>query len=156
MIKKGLWMLLPANSVSGYTNLHLSPLGVVPQQDSEPRIIADYSHLGVNDKTVPLAPHEATQFSRALPRLLRKFHETNPWFGPVYLSTIDIADGFYQIGLQPNNAIRLGVLFPSRFGKRQLIAVPLVVLMGWKELPPVFCTATETVVDLANNSMAAQ
>ena len=69
------------------------------------------------------------QFGRALPQLLRKIHEANPWFGPVYLSTVDIADGFFRIGLRPDDALRLGVLFPSREGERQLIAVPLVLPM---------------------------
>ena len=151
MIKKGHCVLLPANSVSGYTNLHLSPLGVVLQQDSRQCTIVDCSYFGVNDKTVPLAPHKAMQFGRALPCLFRKIHEANPRFKSVYLSTGDIADGFYQIGLRTNDAIRLGVVFPSRPGVRQLITVSSVLPMGWKESPPAFCTATETVSDLANN-----
>jgi len=153
MIKKGHWVLLPADALSQYTDLRLSPLGVVPQHDRRPRTIVDYSYFGVNDETLALAPHEAMQFGRALPRLLRKIHEANPRFGPVYLSTVDIADGFYRIGLRPDDALRLGVLFPSRKGERQLIAVPLVLPMGWKESPPAFCAATETVADLANNAM---
>lgn len=153
MIKKGHWVLLPADALSHYTDLRLSPLGVVPQHDRRPRTIVDYSYFGVNDETIALAPHEAMQFGRALPRLLRKIHEANPRFGPVYLSTVDIADGFYRIGLRPDDALRLGVLFPTRHGERQLIAVPLVLPMGWKESPPSFCAATETVADLANNAM---
>ena len=132
MIKKGHWVLLPADALSQYTDLRLSLLGVVPQHDRRPRTIVDYSYFGVNDETLALAPHEAMQFGRALPRLLRKIHEANPRFGPVYLSTVDIADGFYRIGLRPDDALRLGVLFPSRKGERQLIAVPLVLPMGWK------------------------
>ena len=88
--------------------------------------------------------------------MLQKIHEANPLFGPVYLSTLDIANEFYQIGLRLNNAILLGVLFPSRPGKQQLIAVPLVLQMGWKESPPAFCAATETVANLANNLMTTQ
>ena len=31
-----------------------------------------------------------------------------------------------------------------------MVAIPLTLPMGWKNSPPLFCTATETVADLAN------
>ena len=31
-----------------------------------------------------------------------------------------------------------------------MIAIPLVLTMGWSESPPAFCATTETVADLAN------
>ena len=34
-----------------------------------------------------------------------------------------------------------------------LVAFPLVLPMGWKNTPPIFCTATETVTDLANHRL---
>ena len=154
MIKKGHWVLLPADLIRRDPNLRLSPLGVVPQRDRRPRTISDYSYFGVNDDTVPMAYRSAMQFGRALPRLLQRIHESNPKFGPVYLSKIDIADGFYRIGLRPDGALRLGVLFPSRPNERQLIGIPLVLPMGWAESPPAFCSSTETVADLANTALA--
>ena len=33
------------------------------------------------------------------------------------------------------------------------MAIPLTLAMGWKNSPPLFCTATETVADLANKSL---
>ena len=35
-----------------------------------------------------------------------------------------------------------------------LIAVPMVLPMGWMESPPTFCTVTETIADLANAKIA--
>ena len=37
-----------------------------------------------------------------------------------------------------------------RDGETPLIALPLVLPMGWTESPPAFCTVTETITDLAN------
>ena len=34
-----------------------------------------------------------------------------------------------------------------------MVAIPLTLPMGWKNSPPLFCTATETVADLANEAL---
>ena len=34
-----------------------------------------------------------------------------------------------------------------------MVAIPLILPMGWKNSPPLFCTATETVADIANESL---
>ena len=153
MIRKGHWTLLPAWLLIDHPDLRLSPLGVVPQRDRRPRTISDYSYFGINEDTIALAPQEAMQFGRALHRLIQKVHDSNPRFGPVYLAKIDIADGFYRIGIRSTDALKLAVLFPARPGEEPLIGIPLTLPMGWKESPPAFCTATETVADLANEAL---
>lgn len=70
MIRKGQWTLLPARLVINNPELMLSPIGVVPQRDRRARTICDYTYFNVNADTRPLAPQEAMQFGRALPRLL--------------------------------------------------------------------------------------
>jgi len=50
---------------------------------------------------------------------------------------------------------KLGVVFPTLEGEDPLIAFPLVLPMGWKNSPPIFCTATETIADLANARLRA-
>ena len=155
MILKGHWSLLPARLLSNELVLRLSPLGVVPQRDRRPRTICDYTFFGVNPETLPLAPQEAMQFGRALQRVLQKIQQSNPHFGPVYLSKIDIADGFYRIWIRPNDVPKLGMLFPVPQGEEPLIALPNVLPMGWRESPPYFSTATETVADLANLAIKA-
>jgi hypothetical protein len=66
LILKGQWVLLPADLVLQEPDLHLSPLGVVPQWEHQPGTIFDYSLFMVNLDTIPLAPAESIQFGRAL------------------------------------------------------------------------------------------
>ena len=52
----------------------------------------------------------------------------------------DVSDGFYRIGLCPANAPNLDLIFPVDDGTKPLVANPLTLPMGWKNLPPLFCT----------------
>ena len=70
--------------------------------------------------------------------------------GPLYLLKIDLSDGFYRVRLRAQDAPMLGVAFPVAPGEPLLMAIPLVLPMGWTESPPYFCTTTETIVELAN------
>ena len=153
MIQKGQWTILPFSSVKDLVNLRISPPGVVPQRDRRPRWIVDYSFYDVNDETVPLVAEGAMQFGHALSRILRHILLADPTHGPVYLLKIDISDGFYRIDVNPDDIPRLGVVFPTQPGQEPLIALPLVLPMGWKNSPPAFCTATETIADLANDTL---
>lgn len=130
MIRKGFWTMLPAELIKTMPNLRVFSLGVVPQRERRPRPICDYSYFDVNANTVLLAPASAMQFGQALYQALQRIHEAHPRFEPVYLCKIDIADGFYRIGVCPKDAPRLAVSFPSRPGEQQLIAILLVLPMG--------------------------
>ena len=83
MMKKGQWILLQYKSVRGLRNLRLSPLGVIPQRNRLPRTIVDYTFSKVNSETLRVAPAEAIQFGRALPRVLQAIFDADPNFGPV-------------------------------------------------------------------------
>ena len=54
-----------------------------------------------------------------------------------------------------SNAAKSGLFFPSEAGNKYLVTIPLTLPMSWKNSPPIFYTATETVVDLANESLRA-
>ena len=56
MVEAGHWLVLPYSTVWHATDLQISPLGVVPQRDRQPRPIVDYTFSGVNKATVKLAP----------------------------------------------------------------------------------------------------
>jgi hypothetical protein len=71
----------------------------------------------------------------------------------VYLSKIDIADGFYRIAIRSNDVPKLAIMFPTAEGEEPLVGLPLVLPMGWKQSPPLFTAATETVADLANTKL---
>ena len=53
--------------------------------------------------------------------MIAKIVAADPRFGPVYLSKIDIADGFYRIWLLLRDIPKLGVLFPNREGEPQIV-----------------------------------
>ena len=113
-------------------------------------MISDYSYFDVNQDTLNIAPTEAMQFGRTLQRLLYRIHHANERFGTVYMSKVDLSDGFYRLWLRPEDTHRLGALFPSRVGEPKLIGIPLTNPMGWVSSPPNFSACTETIADLAN------
>ena len=153
MIGKNQWMVLPYEEVKHLPGLRLSPPGCIPQRDRRPRWICDYSYYDVNDETVELYAEEAMQFGHALERILREIFLADPKHGPVKIIKIDLADGLYRLALAPSDIPKLGVVFPTLPGQPRLVAFPMVLPMGWKNSPPIFCTATETVADLANSSI---
>ena len=156
MVAKGQWVILPYHVTRDlFPHLRISPPGVVPQRERRPRIICDYTWSGVNNDTLPLVPTEAMQFGNAIHRVLRHILLANPQFGPVSIIKLDIADGFYRLNLAPADIPHLGVVFPNQFSAEPLVALPLVIPMGWKNSPPAFCVASETAADIANASLCA-
>jgi hypothetical protein len=153
LILKGQCVLLPADLVLQEPNLRLSPLGVVTQRECRPQMICDYSFFLVNLDTIPLAPAESIQFGRALRRILSTVHQADTRLGTVFLSKIDIADGFYRIWVNANDVPKLGVVVPTLPVQPKIIDFQLVLPMGWMQSPPLFTAATETVADLANQEL---
>ena len=151
MIRNGYWIVLPYHQVQHLPNLLISPMGAVPQREHHPRIIVDYSFSIVNQEADRGAPSEAMQFGRALNRVLHRIATADLAEGPVYLSKLDLSDCFYRVPLRDSDIPMLGVAFPVAPGEPSLVALPLVLPMGWPESPPYFCSATETIVDLAND-----
>jgi hypothetical protein len=154
MIHKGQWVLLPARLVLDEKNLRLSLLGVVPKGDRQPRTICDYSFFCVNLNSIPLAPQDSIQVGRALWCILQQISDADTRLGPVHLSKIDIADGFYHIWIKAEDVPKLGIMFPSN--GEPLVGFPLVLPMGWMQSQPIFTAATETVADLANQRLRDQ
>ena len=156
-VQKGFWMILPIRLLKKfkklYKSLRVSPMGVVPQRARRPRIIVDYSFFGLNDETLKMAPREAMQFGKALQRVLQAIVDANPAHGPVHLIKVDIADGFYRIWLNVADIPKLACSIPPLYGDEPLLAIPLVLPMGWTESPPYFCAATETVADITNQRL---
>ena len=48
--------------------------------------------------------------------MLTKIQHANPHFGPVYISNIDIADGFYCVWVNADDIPKLAMLFPTEQG----------------------------------------
>ena len=95
------------------------------------------------------------QFGKALDRIIQKAADADPRHGTVNLSKYDLADAFMRVGLSPSMILKLAVAVPTTSADEDpLIAVPMVLPMGWMESPPTFCTVTETIADLANAKIA--
>jgi hypothetical protein len=128
MVHEGYWCVLPFSAVASYSNLKLSPAGIVPQRERRPRMILDYSFPpadNVNASSLPLAPHHAMQFGRAFQRLLQRIVYSNHHHGPTLLAKIDLANGYYRVPLSPLAALELTVVLPGDGDHEHLIGIPL-------------------------------
>ena len=129
MIQKGQWVILPATMAMELEGPRLSPPGLIPQRDHRPRWICDYTWPGVSLNTLPLTAMGAMQFGHALEKILRKILLANPAHGPVKLNTTDLSEGFYCVDLNSDDAPKLGVVYPTTFGIKPMVAVLLVLHM---------------------------
>jgi len=66
------------------------------------------------------------------------------------MSKVNLADGYYRVPLSAPAALNLAVVLPSS-RRCPLLALPLVLPMGWRDSPPYFCMVTETIADQTNN-----
>lgn len=148
----GFWTALPYELVKDLPNLHISPLGMKEEREHKPQLVCNHSFFGVNGFTISRTPSAAMQFSGALPRIMDQIRHADPSFGPTYLSKCDIKDGFYHLFLSADDAPALAVTLPHYKGEPPLLAIPLVLTMGWTESPPTFCAMSKTIADLANAS----
>ena len=150
MAEKGNWVVLPYLAAKRLPGLRVVPPGLKLERDRRPCWLGDYCYFKTNAKTLPVACLSATQYGQALDRLIREIVYGDPALGCVYLLKADVSDGFYRIGLHPEDAPKLGLIFSSGAEEDTMVAIPLTLSMGWKNLPPLFCMATETVADIDN------
>ena len=120
----------------------VEPPGVKIERNHRPRWLGDYSFNLINAETLPICDLSAMQYGRCLDRLLREIVYADPKLGPVHMIKADVSDGFYRIGLRPSDNEKLGLVFPIEAGEEDLVAIPLTLPLGWKNSPPIFCTAT--------------
>ena len=66
------------------------------------------------------------------------------------LNKTELSDGFYRMYVNPDDAPKLSVVSPTNPGANPMVAVPLLLPIVWKNRPPAFSTATETIADIAN------
>ena len=155
MSEAGQWLVVPLRCVAHLPNLRLSPCSLKSERDRRDRFLCDYSFSGVNAETVRLAPRDSMQFGKALPRLLSKLHHADTRHGPTYMSKTDVSDAFMRIQLQIRHIPHLGVLIPTYPNEEPLVALPMILPMGWVDSPPYLCAVTETTCDLANDRIRA-
>lgn len=97
-----------------------------------------------------MPPNNSMQFDHALTHIIHTILLANPCKGLVRLIKINLSFGFYQIWLCPEDSAKFGVLFPNLPGESPLVAILLVLPMGWKNSTPLFSATTETIADFTN------
>ena len=76
------------------------------------------------------------QYICALDHLFREIVFADPALGPAYILKADVSDGFYCIGIRPEEAPKIGLIFLSGADEYPMVAIPLMLPMGWKNSPP--------------------
>ena len=70
------------------------------------------------------------QFGHDLQRILKRMYDADPRHGPIYMMKVDIAGGFYRVGLDLEDIPSLWVCLPPGPDGKTLVAFPLVLPMG--------------------------
>ena len=96
------------------------------------------------------------QFGHALQQIMQRMYDADPRHGTIYMMEVDTTDGFYRLGLSPEDVPYLWVCLPLSPDGKTLVAFPLVLLTGWVESPPQFSAVTETVAKLSNTALREQ
>ena len=98
--------MLPYLVAKQIPGLRLSPSGVKVERDMRPLWLGDYSYFKTNAKTLPVACLSLMQYICALDHLFREIVFADPALGPAYILKADVSDGFYCIGIRPEEAPR--------------------------------------------------
>ena len=130
MVDKGQWVVLAYSVAKRLPGFRLSPPGVKVERDQRPRWLGNYIYFKTNAKNLPVACLSSMQYGWALDRLIRKIVYAYPSLGYVYLLKADVSDGFYHICLRPEDAPKLGLIFPSGSQEEPMVAIPLTLPMG--------------------------
>jgi len=143
-------------------NLKISPIAAIEHKSRLYRSILDLSYKlrlrgvkmpSVNENTVPMSDHKAMeQMGQALWRLVAAIGNTNPHNGPIVFAKWDIKDGFWRLVVSEEDAWHFAYVLPRLNATDPIqIVVPTCLQMGWCESPPLFCTASETARDVAQD-----
>ena len=152
-VENGFYAVLPYSKVRHLKGLRLSPLGIKEERDRRARLVVDHTWFLINLHTLGYTTKEAMQFGGALYRLLYKIHHADPRYGKICVAKFDVKDGYYRMMVRPEHTQALTVILPQYEGEEPLVAIPLVLTMGWINSPPSFCAMSETACDIANDRL---
>jgi len=87
---------------------------------------------------------------KVLPWLVYQVARADPALGPLFFAKWDIKDGFWHLVVSEENAWHFCYLLPkAHLDDLTEIVVPTCLQMGWCESLPLFCMASETARDIA-------
>ena len=124
MVEKGKCTVLPYLVAKRLLGLRLIPSGVKVKRVRRPHWLGDYSYFKTNAETLPVACLSSMQYGWALDRLIRDIVYADPALGYVYMLKADVSDGFYRIGLRPEDAPKFGLILPSGEEEETMVAIP--------------------------------
>jgi hypothetical protein len=103
----------------------------------------------VNDTTKKWAPCVAVnQLCHSLKRIIHVFAEMDD-DAVILMAKWDIQDEFWHLNCCKGEEWNFCYIWPQAPGKPRCLVVPSLLQMGWVELAPYFCKASETVQDVA-------
>ncbi len=141
------------------TQMRVSPITAIPYKLKAFRLILDLSFSlrlrdgttlpSVNDSTTKTAPSGAiNQIGHSPQQIIHVFAEADK-NDKIFMAKWDIKDGFWRLDAQAGDEWNFAYVLPQAPGESIKIVVPSSLQMGWVKLPPYFCTATETSLDIA-------
>jgi hypothetical protein len=146
--------------------LKVSPVAAIPHKSRAFRSILDLSFniqledggviQLVNSTTQKLAPRGAIdQLGHSLKRIIHAFAEVEEE-AVVLMAKWDIKDGFWRLNCREGEEWNFRYVWPQDPGEPRRIVVPNSLQMGWVELAPYFCVASETARDIAVDYIETQ
>ena len=105
----------------------------------------------VNDTTIKTAPKGALdQLGHALSQIIHAFAESdNTPDAKIFMAKWDVKDRFWRMMCEEREEWNFAYVLPQQAGEPIKLVVPTSLKMGWFELPPYFCAASETTQDIA-------
>ena len=170
-VEQGFARLIPWKELLKHlpAKLKLSPIAAIPHKSRAYRMILDLSFAfqvdgatwpSVNDATDRAAAplQSMTQLGKVLPRLIYHLATLPQDQGPVMMMKADIKDGFWRIAVPTDEEFNFAYVLPQVEGSQSeadiQIVIPSALQMGWTSSPPLFCAATETARDVAEQLRA--
>ncbi len=101
----------------------------------------------VNDTTKTTPKGAIDQIGECLSRIINAFAEMDPT-AKVFMAKWDIKDGFWRMDWAEGEEWNFVCILPQPEKEPIKLVIPTSLQMGWVELPPYFCVATETALDV--------
>ncbi len=135
------------------------PVAVIPHKSRAYRSILDLSFVlrlkdggiigSVNDTTEKWAPLGAfDQIGHSPKRIIHVFAEVDD-NAVILMAKWDIQDGFWHLNCRRGGEYNFCFVWPQAPGDPRHLIVPSSLQIGWVELAPYFCMASETTQDVA-------
>ena len=107
----------------------------------------------VNSETVKQAPAESVIYlGQCVQQLIATLAENYDKNTPLKFAKLDIKDGFWRLLVSDTDAWNLCYVLPQVHKVKNIedieVVLPNCLQMGWCELPPFFCAASETARDV--------